>query len=123
MIPDVVFPSLYDPEEIGESSLDHALNWDQINPVRHQRYNDMSGILPRVTASFQERSAANPDFVYLRITSYNVCYTKLLRMLRPVEMAARQVLPGDIGQPTDVVFLHHHPSLKGTQKLRVGFVS
>jgi len=65
VIPDVVFPSLYDPEEIGESSLDHALNWDQINPVRHQRYNDMSGILPRVTASFQERSAANPDFVYL----------------------------------------------------------
>ena len=55
----------YDAKEIGESSLDHALNWDQINPVRHQRYNDLSTVVPRVTASFVERSAGNPDFVYL----------------------------------------------------------
>jgi carboxyl-terminal processing protease len=65
VVPDVVFPSLYDHDEIGESSLDHALNWDQINPVRHHRYNDLSTVVPRVTASFVERSAGNPDFVYL----------------------------------------------------------
>ena len=65
VVPDVEFPSIYDAEEIGESSLDHALNWDQINPVRHQRYNDLSTVVPRVTASFVERSAGNPDFVYL----------------------------------------------------------
>ncbi|MGL4564612.1 MAG: carboxy terminal-processing peptidase, partial [Halioglobus sp.] len=39
VVPDVEFPAIYDDEEIGESALDHALNWDQINPVRHQRYN------------------------------------------------------------------------------------
>ena len=65
VVPDVEFPSIYDAKEIGESSLDHALNWDQINPVRHQRYNDLSTVVPRVTASFVERSAGNPDFVYL----------------------------------------------------------
>ena len=65
VVPDVEFPSIYDAEEIGESSLDHALNWDQINPVRHKRYNDLSTVVPRVTASFVERSAGNPDFVYL----------------------------------------------------------
>jgi carboxyl-terminal processing protease len=65
VVPDVAFPSLYDPEEIGESALDHALNWDQINPVRHHRYNDLSSVVPRVTAQFVERSAGNPDFVYL----------------------------------------------------------
>lgn len=65
VVPDVTFPALYDHDEIGESSLDHALNWDQINPVRHQRYNDLSSVVPRVTARFVERSAGNPDFVYL----------------------------------------------------------
>jgi carboxyl-terminal processing protease len=65
VVPDVTFPSIYDHDEIGESSLDHALNWDQINPVRHHRYNDLSTVVPRVTERFVERSAGNPDFVYL----------------------------------------------------------
>ncbi len=65
VVPDVEFPSIYDAEEIGESSLDHALNWDQINPVRHHRYNDLSTIVPRVTKLYVERSAGNPDFVFL----------------------------------------------------------
>jgi carboxyl-terminal processing protease len=65
VVPDVVFPSIYDAEQIGESALDHALNWDQINGVRHRRYDDLSTLLPRVTELFQERSHANPDFVFL----------------------------------------------------------
>jgi carboxyl-terminal processing protease len=65
VVPDIDFPSIYDPDEIGESSLDHALNWDQINPVRHHRYNDLSTVVPHVTASYVERSAGNPDFIYL----------------------------------------------------------
>jgi carboxyl-terminal processing protease len=65
VVHDLTFPTLYDPEEIGESALDHALNWDQINPVRHHRYNDLSSVLPRLTELFQERSAKNPDFIYL----------------------------------------------------------
>jgi carboxyl-terminal processing protease len=65
VVPDVIFPTMYDPDEIGESALDHALNWDQINPVRHHRYNDLSTVLPRLTELFHERSGKNPDFVYL----------------------------------------------------------
>jgi carboxyl-terminal processing protease len=65
VVPDVAFPSIYDVEEIGESSLDHALNWDQINSVRHRRYQDLTTILPKVTDLFQQRSATNPDFIYL----------------------------------------------------------
>jgi len=65
VVPDVTFPSLYDHEEIGESSLDHALNWDQINPVRHHRYNDYRQTLPELSKLFVERSALNPDFVFL----------------------------------------------------------
>ena len=69
VVPDVEFPSLYDPEEIGESALERALDWDQINPVRHQRYNDLSTVVPRITSLFEQRSASNPDFIYLQGTS------------------------------------------------------
>jgi carboxyl-terminal processing protease len=65
VVPDLTFPSLYDPEEIGESSLDHALNWDQINPVRHRRYSDLSALLPTLNTLFEERSINNPDFIFL----------------------------------------------------------
>jgi len=65
VVPDVAFPSLYDPEEIGESSLDHALSWDKINSVRHRRYQDLTTILPKVTDLFEQRSTSNPDFIYL----------------------------------------------------------
>ena len=65
VVPDVNFPTLFDTEEIGESALDHALNWDQINSVRHRRYDDLSTVLPHVTELFKERSHSNPDFIFL----------------------------------------------------------
>ncbi|MEZ5573221.1 MAG: carboxy terminal-processing peptidase [Halioglobus sp.] len=65
VVPDVEFPSIYDTEEIGESALDHALNWDHISPIRHSNYGDMSTVLPALQAQFHERSAHNPDFIYL----------------------------------------------------------
>lgn len=64
--PDIVFPSLFDPEEIGESALDNALPWDQINPVRHRRYGDISSMAPRLRELFQQRSSDNPDLAYLQ---------------------------------------------------------
>ncbi|MEQ9462996.1 MAG: carboxy terminal-processing peptidase, partial [Haliea sp.] len=65
VVPDVSFPSLFDPEQIGESALDHALNWDQINPVRHRRYDDVASVIPEITEMFRDRSINNPEFVYL----------------------------------------------------------
>jgi carboxyl-terminal processing protease len=66
VIPDVSFPSYYDMEEIGESSLDHALNWDQINPVRHRKYHDIPALVPQLTALYQGRTLEDPDFIYLQ---------------------------------------------------------
>jgi carboxyl-terminal processing protease len=65
VVPDVAFPALYDHEEIGESALDHALNWDQINAVRHRSYDDLSTVLPVINQQFRARSVNNPDFIYL----------------------------------------------------------
>ncbi|MFT5484153.1 MAG: carboxyl-terminal processing protease [Halieaceae bacterium] len=65
VIPDVEFPSLYDKEEIGESALDHALSWDQINPVRHKQYNDFDSLMPALSELFVQRAQANPDLIFL----------------------------------------------------------
>jgi carboxyl-terminal processing protease len=65
VVPDITFPAIYDHEEIGESALDHALNWDQITPVRHRRYQDIDTMLPELSRLFQQRSVSNPEFVYL----------------------------------------------------------
>ncbi|MEL7046488.1 MAG: carboxy terminal-processing peptidase, partial [Pseudomonadota bacterium] len=66
VVPDIAFPSLYDPEEIGESALDHALDWDQINPVRHRRYSNVDSLVPQLAELFTERSTDNPEFRYLQ---------------------------------------------------------
>jgi carboxyl-terminal processing protease len=59
VVPDIVFPSLYDPEEIGESALEHALDWDQINPVRHRRYSNIDSLVPQLTC--KSRSASGNE--------------------------------------------------------------
>ena len=66
VIPDVEFPSRYDPAETGESTLDHALNWDQINPLKHRKYLDIPALVPYLTDIHQARVGTNPDFVYLK---------------------------------------------------------
>lgn len=65
VVPDIELPSLYDPEKIGESSLDHALDWDQINPVRHRRYSNVDALVPQLAELFDDRSRGNPEFRYL----------------------------------------------------------
>ena len=46
VVPDIDYPSLFDPEKIGESALDNALAWDQIAPTRFNRYNNYDTIIP-----------------------------------------------------------------------------
>ena len=65
VVPDITFPSLFDHEEIGESSLDNALDWDQISAVRHRDYNQLNALLPTLTDRHQKRASSDPDFVFL----------------------------------------------------------
>ena len=65
VIPDIRYPSLFDPDEIGESALDNALAWDQIAPARFNRYHDYGGIMPMLTTLHERRAANDPDYRYL----------------------------------------------------------
>ncbi len=67
IVPDISFPSLYDPQEIGESALDEALPWDQARPVRHGRsLPDLSTFVQNLTSSHQRRIETEPDFAYIQ---------------------------------------------------------
>lgn len=65
VVPDISFPSLVDHEEIGESSLENALDWDQISPVRHRDYNQFGTLITKLEGLHSERAASDPDLVFL----------------------------------------------------------
>lgn len=66
VLPDVLFPALYDNKEVGESALDKALPWDQIAPVQHPVYYDIRATLPTLINQHAQRVKNDPDFVFLQ---------------------------------------------------------
>ncbi len=65
VIPDVVFPSLYNNKDIGENNLPDALPWDTIKAADHDKYNNFSRYLPELIKRHEKRTIDDPEFVYL----------------------------------------------------------
>ena len=65
VLPDINFPFLVDASDVGESSYEHALPWDQIHPVPHDYYFAFENILGEVKALHRTRKAKDPDFIFL----------------------------------------------------------
>ncbi len=66
VIPDLEFPTLLNSKEIGESSYDNALPWDQIKPAPHDVYNNISSLIPLLNPAHQERLKNDPEFIFLK---------------------------------------------------------
>lgn len=66
VIPDIELPSLVNTKELGESSYDNALPWDQIRAAPHDLYFNIKEILPALKPAHEERMKADPEFVYLK---------------------------------------------------------
>ena len=66
VIPDILYPSLFDKEKIGESALDEALAWDTIRPAGYRSERDIHQWLPVLREKHQSRIEDDPDFIYLR---------------------------------------------------------
>ncbi len=64
--PDILFPDLVDPERIGESSLDNALEWDTVQAVQYRHYGEPWEYLETLRSRHQDRADTHPNFVYLR---------------------------------------------------------
>ena len=66
VLPDIYYPSLFDPSQIGESSLTNALSWDQIPPARFNRFKDLGVMIPLLNSLHEKRTKNDPDFRYLQ---------------------------------------------------------
>ena len=99
--PDIWFPPIYRTKDTGESALDGALLWDHIDATRYSAYMSLQPMIQSLDDAYKKRAEKSFGIKYLtqriqlaeslseqknlslnlaRITSYNVCYTKLLRL-------------------------------------------
>jgi carboxyl-terminal processing protease len=63
--PDIALPSTWDLEESGESSLDSALPWDQIQPTPFKQFKFDRGVLNRLKVAHEKRLISSPDLQYI----------------------------------------------------------
>lgn len=62
--PDITFPPVVDPEEIGESALPKALPWDKIEATRYPETDALQALLPELKERHDQRVAEEADFQY-----------------------------------------------------------
>ncbi|MBD3223722.1 MAG: tail-specific protease [Caldithrix sp.] len=66
VIPDIEFPTRYDAMEIGESSYDQALLWDEIKPVSYQSYKlQIDETMPQLKQLHRARMANDQEYKLL----------------------------------------------------------
>lgn len=66
IIPDIAYPSSYDPDSIGESTLEGPLPWDEINETTYRRKSTINHYVPELRSLHHGRVADNPEFNYLK---------------------------------------------------------
>ncbi len=65
VMPDIVFPSIYDGDKYGESSQASALPWDQINPTRFDVVEDLSETIQQLEKSHVRRMVNSLEYKFL----------------------------------------------------------
>ncbi|MFT6259841.1 MAG: carboxyl-terminal processing protease [Bermanella sp.] len=65
VIPDILYPEIYDIDKIGESALEEALPWNKIDPSKYVVQGDISPALSKLQTNHDLRIKNNPDFTYL----------------------------------------------------------
>ncbi|RUO22403.1 carboxy terminal-processing peptidase [Aliidiomarina iranensis] len=66
VVPDIVFPSLIDPEEFGESRADNALPWDQIEPVQFRAFNFVNNeLIEKLANEHKLRIENDKEFAFI----------------------------------------------------------
>ncbi|MDA8709364.1 carboxy terminal-processing peptidase [Gammaproteobacteria bacterium] len=63
--PDITLPSTWDIEEIGESSYDRALPWDEIQPIRFQKFSMEATLISQLNNKHLIRVSQSPNLQYI----------------------------------------------------------
>jgi carboxyl-terminal processing protease len=67
VIPDIVLPSVFgESKEIGESTLENALQPDSVPSADYERLNLVAPYLPELRKHSSQRLAADPEYAYIR---------------------------------------------------------
>ncbi|NLC01594.1 MAG: carboxy terminal-processing peptidase [Pseudomonas formosensis] len=64
VVPDILYPSLLETADFGESSLPRALPWDAIPPVPYKADNMLQVLVPQLIDRHKARAEKNPEFIY-----------------------------------------------------------
>jgi len=65
VVPDVVLPSINNFADIGESALSNALPWNTIPPVRFDKTDRVTRLLPELQRRSGDRVAKDRDYAYI----------------------------------------------------------
>lgn len=91
VLPDIQLPSLFNMDDLGEGTLDNALNWDQVKPVNHSSYGEFSAILPELHQRHSDRITDDPDYIYIKQQlSLNNQYDDIVSL--PLNLNARKAM-------------------------------
>jgi carboxyl-terminal processing protease len=63
--PDITLPNSWDIDEIGESSYDTALPWDEIKPIRFQKFSMEPSLIPYLNDEHFKRVSLSPNLQYI----------------------------------------------------------
>lgn len=104
VIPDVLYPSIYDDKEIGESALSNALPWDYINPVVHSNWASYQQIIPDLIKLHESRVKNNPDFIYLnqQLKHYNA-----IRNVKSISLSEKIRKDEKVKQENDLLLIEN----------------
>lgn len=64
--PDIVLPSLYNHDEVGEAALENPLPWDTIAPASYEKLNWIQPVLPELRRRSETRVNSDKDFAFLK---------------------------------------------------------
>ena len=64
IIPDILYPANFDPETIGESSLDDPLPWDTIRATLYRKMSLIGHLVPDLRNLHETRIKTDPEFIY-----------------------------------------------------------
>ncbi len=95
IMPHISLPSIYDPEEIGESSAKAALPWDQVKPLPHLSFPAFDHLLDSIDQAHRSRLDGEPDFALILERIDRQRQKRLDRQLPLNEQALRQLRDED----------------------------
>ncbi|MBI3234161.1 MAG: carboxy terminal-processing peptidase, partial [Bacteroidetes bacterium] len=65
VIPDIIFPTLYDTSEFGESSDPYALKYDEVPTSMYEKNKKFDATISYLNTKHQERMTSNKEYSYL----------------------------------------------------------